>query len=104
MQRRARRFVYLARLGEHNHPLGPGARISHAEYGDAPLPNSRYFRHRLLDFLRIEMPPRADDDVLHASGYVDITSRHIGAVATVQPTVPEKLARFGLVSEIAAGR
>src|SRR5262249_38176497 len=104
LQRRARGCVNLPRLGEHNHTLSPGARIAHAEYSHAPLSNTRNLSHGFFDFLRIEMTPRADDDVLDASGDKDVASCHIRAVAAVQRPVLEKLAGFGFVLEIATSR
>ena len=45
-----------------------------------------------------------DYDVLDAAGDIDIASRHVAAVATVEPTVANEVPRFGLVVKIAASR
>src|SRR5690349_15238986 len=82
-------------------PLGPGLRIGRAERRNAALADAWDGRDLLLDLVRIGVAARTDDDVLHATGDVDVAFRDVGAVAGLDPAVVEELARLLLVAEIA---
>src|SRR3974377_517235 len=102
LQVRAGSRLNFSFFGKHYDALGPRAFIAHAEDRYPTLPDARDRSHHRLDLLRVEMASGADDDVLDAPGDVAVASGHIGAVATVQPTVLNELASFRLVAEIAA--
>ena len=104
LQRRACGGIGLARLGQNDHPFGAGCAVGRSEHRDAALADARNFGDGFFDFLRIDVPAGADDDVLDPAGYVNVAAGHVGAVAAVEPAVVEKLARLRLVAEIARGR
>ena len=73
-----------------------------------PLRTPGTLRHGVLDFVRIKIVPRMDDDVLHAAGDVDFAVGAIRAVAGVDPSRRRALGkqrrRRGLVSIVALRR
>ena len=103
-QRGERRGIQVARLGEHDDPLGLGARIDAAEDRHAALAHARQLADRLLELVRVEVASGADDDVLDAAGQVDVAAGDVGQVARLEPAAVEELARLRLVAEVAASR
>ena len=87
-------------------PAPPDARCRWPGRGCRRPPRSPCARRRtrtdgLLDLLRIEVAPAADDDVLDAAGDVEIVADPVGAVAAVQPAVVEQASRLLRVAEVA---
>jgi hypothetical protein len=101
---RARLRLSFRRFHEHDEALGAGARIERAERRDATPAHAGNPSDSLLDLLRIEMPTRADDDILDATRDEYVATRDIGAVATVEPAVADERARLFLVAVIARRR
>ncbi len=61
--------------------------VRQAECNDTSLADSIGARGKFLDFVRIQIAPALDDDVLHASRDVDFTVGAVRAVARVHPGV-----------------
>src|SRR5260370_16862601 len=61
--------------------------VPQAERDDTSFANSIGARREVLDFVRIQISPALDDDVLNASRNVDFTIGAIGAVARIYPGV-----------------
>ena len=100
-QRDARRRRQRPRLGQHHQALGAGGGVGAAEDRDAALAHAVHRTDRLLDFLRIEVAPGADDDVLDAAGDEEVVADPVGAVAAVQPAAVEQRGGLPRVAEIA---
>ena len=61
--------------------------VRQAERDDTAFANSFGARREFLDFVRIQIAPALDDDVLHAAGNVNFTVGAIRTVAGVHPRV-----------------
>src|SRR5260370_821222 len=80
--------------------------VPQAERDDTSFANSIGARREVLDFVRIQISPALDDDVLNASRNVDFTIGAIGAVARIYPGVflwvrcgatrQQRFGRFGI--------
>src|SRR5437879_3781178 len=87
--------------------------VRQAERDDASLANSLGARGKFLDFVRIQIASALDDDVLHASGDVDLALGAVGAIAGIYPrefpralsgtTRLQRFSRFG-IAVVAGGR
>src|SRR5213082_146223 len=61
--------------------------VRQAEGHDTAFANSIGARRKFLDFVRIQIAPAFDDDVLHAAGNVDFSVGAIRAIARIHPRV-----------------
>lgn len=91
-------------LRQHNQAFRAGGGIGTAEHRHATPADALHTPHRILDLLRVEVAPAANDDVLHPAGDVDVARGRIGAVTGVQPAVVEQLRGFLRIAEVAARR
>ena len=82
----------------------PLLRIGAAERRDAPPAHAREGPDRVLHFLRIDVAPAADHDVLDPAGEVHLAVGHVGAVAGIEPVAVEEAPRLARVAEIALRR
>ena len=76
----------------------------HAEHRNASLPDPFDFRNGLFYLLRIEVAATAYDDVFDPTGYENLATGHVGAVAAVEPAAVEQVPRLRLVAKIAGRR
>src|SRR6266571_1423671 len=83
----APRAVALAALGHDDQLFRAGGFIAHAKRNDASLAHAFGARSQLLDFVRIKIPARLDDDVFHAASDENFALGAICAVAGVHPRV-----------------
>ena len=93
----------LPSFGQHHEPLGFAHGIGAAEHRHAAFADAGNVADRLLQIVGIDIASAADNDVLDATGDVDLAARDVSEVARVQPVVVEQLARLLRVPEVAAG-
>ena len=88
------------RLGQHDQALGAAARIGAAEHRDAALAHTGERTGGLFEFVRINVAPAANDDVLDAAGEIDIACGHVGAVAAVEPRAVKQRGGLARVAKV----
>ena len=79
-------------------------RVRHPEHGNAAFAHIFDLTDRFFDFVRVDIAARTDDDVLRASGDMDLAVREIAAVSAFEPTIAYQFAGLFFVVKIPAGR
>jgi len=95
--------VAQAGLGYQNNPLGSGARIGAAEYGDPAMLHAGELACGLLGLVGVQVAAAADDDVLHPPSQVQLTARQVAEVPGVHPRPVAQRPGGRLVAELARG-
>ena len=100
---RARLLPRLARLREHDQALARAARVR-GEHRHRPPADSAHLADRLFELHRVDVVAAADDEVLGASGQVELAAGEIAQVAGVAPAVVDQACSLLRVLVVAAGR
>ena len=96
--------VRRARLGHHDQSFRAGSAIQRWEHRDAAFPNPGERADGFLELLRVNVAPRALDEILDASGDEDVAAGDVTAIARLQPVAIDERSRLFGALEIALRR
>ena len=96
--------IRRAHFCQHNQALGARVRIRGGKDGHAALAHAAEVCHRSFEFRGVNVGPATDDDVLFATGEVQLPGSEVAEVAGIQPVALEQSGVGRRIPVVAPGR